>query len=178
MSTTAFTTKSLRARVGFPGNQAQQVRIAIAKRLIPLLAAMTMITDAAATLTVNLPWAKPSAGGTSAEVYLQVTSTDDGEITGINTFAAKSAALLAPGTARKVVTAIPLAAGTPLDLAPGKYRIALTGLVRPLKPREMVPLTLIIKSADGKRQEMLITAEVRQRSAMEDEANPHQHHHH
>lgn len=118
------------------------------------------------------------AGGARAELYLTVTSTDPGEIVAINTFAARTTTLLVPGSGHKAARAIPLAAGTALDLAPGQFRVALAGLVRPLKSGERVPVTLIIRSADGQRHELVITAEVRQRSAAEDEAPArHQHRH-
>ncbi len=142
-------------------------------RWLPLAAALCVM-DAGATLTVNLPWIKTVAGG--AEVYLQITSTDAGEIVAVKSFAAQSASLLAAGKKRQVVKAIPLEAGVALELAPGHYRISLSGLVRPLKPLEFVPLTLTVKAASGMRQEVLITAEVRLRSAQEDEGKPHHTH--
>lgn len=142
------------------------------------LAACLFAANASATLTVNLPWIKPMAGGARAELYLTITSTAPGELVAINTFAARTATLLAPGSGHKVARAMPLAAGTALDLAPGQYRVALAGLVRPLKSGEHVPLTLVIRSAEGTRQELVITAEVRPRSAAEDEAHAHHPHRH
>jgi VCBS repeat-containing protein len=63
-----------------------------------------------------------------------------------------------------------------MQLAPGEYRIALTRLTRPLKIGDHVPVSLTIESADGKRQELLINAEVRRRSAYDDEmTHPHKH---
>jgi copper(I)-binding protein len=153
----------------------------IARRMqgaLLILAACLVATHASATLTVNLPWIKPTAGGASAEIYLTVTSTDAGEIVAIDTAAARTATLLAPGSGRKRVKAIPLGADTALDLAPGQYRITLDGLARPLKPGEHVPLMLVIRSAAGKRHELAITAEVRKRSAREDEAHAHHQHRH
>jgi copper(I)-binding protein len=142
-------------------------------RWLPLAAALFAM-DAGATLTVNLPWIKTVAGG--AEVYLQITSTDAGEIVEARSFAARTTSLLAAGKTHQVLKAIPLDAGIARELAPGQYRIGLSGLVRPLKPRELVPLTLVVKSAAGLRQEVLITAEVRSRSAHEDEGKPHHTH--
>ena len=52
--------------------------------------------------------------------------------------------------------------------------VRLTGLTRRLKQGEYVPMTLIIRSADGKEQKTYIVAEVRHHSPSEDELHPHE----
>jgi copper(I)-binding protein len=82
--------------------------------------------------------------------------------------------LLGPGKAPKPVAEIALPANAAVQLAPGAYRIALTRLTRALKIGGHVAVSLTIRSADGKRQELLINAEVRRRSAYDDEmTHPH-----
>jgi periplasmic copper chaperone A len=71
---------------------------------------------------------------------------------------------------------IALPANAAVQLAPGACRIALTRLTRPLKIGDHVPVSLVIQSAGGKRQELLINAEVRRRSTYDDEmTHPHKH---
>ena len=134
------------------------------------------VAEATAILLVNLPWVRPGANSRSAELYLEIKSSDGAALVGASSYAAGGVTLLGPGKAVKPVGEIALPANTAVRLAPGAYRIALQHLTRPLKIGEHVPVSLTIKSADGKRQELLINAEVRRRSAYDDEmTHPHTH---
>jgi len=130
---------------------------------------------AAGLLVTTLPWVKVAPDGRSAEVFVEITSGDPASLVGVSTPAASSATLLAPGKARKPAKEIALAGGTRTALAPGKHRIALDALKRPLKLGDRVPVTLTIQSADGARQDVGFNAEVRKRSALEDELKAHKH---
>jgi hypothetical protein len=131
--------------------------------------------DAWANLTINLPWVRPSADAHTAEVYMQISSLEAAALVGASSFAAAGVTLKAPGKPGKSVKEIELPPGATVDLVPGGYRIALTRLTRPLKMGEHVPITLKFRFADGRQQETLVNAEVRKRSAMEDEGQPHAH---
>jgi copper(I)-binding protein len=139
------------------------------------LLASGLAIDAGAVLTINLAWVRMSPGGHSAEAYMQVTSSEDAKLVEVRSFAAKAASLRAAGPGKAALREIPLPARVDVDLRPGGYRIALDGLTRPLKLGEHVPLTLIFEGPGKARQEILVGAEVRLRSAVEDEGHPHKH---
>jgi periplasmic copper chaperone A len=132
--------------------------------------------EADAILVVNLPWVRPGANAHSAELFFEIRSTNGAALTGASSVAAGGVTLLGPGKAPTPVAEIALPANFAVQLAPGAYRIALTRLTRPLKIGDHVPVSLTILSAGGKHQELLINAEVRRRSAYDDEmTHPHKH---
>lgn len=62
----------------------------------------------------------------------------------------------------RAMPVVALAAGAEVSFKPGSYHLMLMGLKKPLKAGEMVPLTLVFESADGKqRQQLDVQAEVR-----------------
>ena len=138
-----------------------------------LLFATLLQAEAAAVLTINLAWVRMAPGGKSAEAFMQVTSSEDAKLVEVRSFAAKSVSMR--DSRKAALAAIPLPAKVDVDLKPGAYFIALDGLTRPLKLGEHVPLTLIFEGPGKARQEILVGAEVRLRSAIEDEGHPHKH---
>jgi len=139
------------------------------------LLASVLATDAGAVLTINLAWVRASAGGKAAEAYMQLTSSEDAKLVEVRSFAAKSASLRATKPRKATVKEIPLPAKVAVELQPGGDYIALDGLTRPLELGEHVPLTLIFEGPGKARQEILVGAEVRLHSAIEDEGHPHKH---
>jgi len=139
------------------------------------LLASVLATDAGAVLTINLAWVRMAPGGHSAEAYMQVTSSEDVKLVEVRSFAAKTASLRISAPRNLLVREITLPARVDVDLRPGGLHIALDGLTRPLKLGEHVPLTLIFEGPGKARQEILVGAEVRLRSAIEDEGHPHKH---
>ena len=152
--------------------------ISHALRRLPLFLAMTLFAgNAGATLVVNLPWLRVSPDATHAEIFMRIRSSGAATLTSVTTFAAKSAIIVAP-TGKKSPEGIALPAGIDTELTDKGYRVVLSGITRTFKQGERVPITLVFTAADGTRQEVLITAEVRKRSALEDEGTPqHQHRH-
>jgi copper(I)-binding protein len=149
--------------------------LAAAAMLAAFLAAGA-VAASGALLAVSLPWVRPAADGRSAELFLEITSTDGAALVGAGSPTAGKVTLLGPGKAPKPVSAIALPANAAVQLAPGGYRIALTRLARPLKIGDHVPVSLAIETVGGKREELLISAEVRLRSAYDDEmARRHKH---
>jgi copper(I)-binding protein len=145
------------------------------KSLAAALLLGLLAPSAWANLTINLPWVRPSTDGRTAEVYMQISSLEAAALVGASSFAAAGVTLKGPGKQGKSVKEIALPPGAAVDLMPGGYRIALTRLTRPLKLGEHVPITLNFRYADGRMQETLVNADVRQRSAIEDEGQPHTH---
>lgn len=61
----------------------------------------------------------------------------------------------------RAVDALPLPAGQAVALKPGSYHVMLMGLKAPVKAGEVVPLTLIVEAADGKRTDVEVKAKAR-----------------
>jgi copper(I)-binding protein len=133
--------------------------------------------QANALFIVNLPWARPAQRGQTTEAYMDLTSTDGATLVGVTSDAAAAVAIRAPGKISTKVIGVPLPAKTVVALVPGGYRLALNGLMRPLKLGDRVKLTLTVEAADGSRQDIGVDAEVRLRSALDDERRAHQHTH-
>ena len=144
-------------------------------RFILSLCAGIFAADAAAILTVSQPWVRLSADRRSADVYMDIKSSEGATLIGADTFAAAAVSIKSPATRNHAATEIPLAAKTTVKLAPAGSRIALARLTKPLKLGDLVPISLKIRSADGSVQEILVIAEVRRHSAQDDELRPHKH---
>jgi copper(I)-binding protein len=71
--------------------------------------------------------------------------------------------------------ALALPAQANVALAPGGTRIALLALAQPLKLGQRVPLTLVLRHADGSVQDIDVDAEVRRRSPRADHEAKHRH---
>jgi hypothetical protein len=132
-------------------------------------------TGVYAVLSINEPWVRVAADGTSAELFMKLKSSDRATLVGVDSFAARTVALRAP-RGGSVTGGLALPADVLVELKPADTRVSLNGLVRRLKLGEHVPITLVVQSADGTRQTLYINAEVRRHSPTEDEANPHTHH--
>jgi copper(I)-binding protein len=130
---------------------------------------------AAAVVIVNFPWARPAGKGGATEVFMELTSADGGALVGARSASAGGARILGPGTRPTTIARLPLPAGAPVVLAPGSYRIALSALDRALKLGDAVPLVVIIEGADSSRQEIVVRAEVRRRSTVDDHLEQHRH---
>jgi len=140
---------------------------ALALAVVPL--------DASATIAVNAPWVRIIAGTTSAEAYMELQSSTDAALVAVHTDAARKVTIRPPDTRPAPIAELPLPAGTPVGLVPGGVRLTLGQLTRKLKQGDRIPLTLVIRTGEGSRQEIPITAEVRRRSPLEDERRAHTH---
>lgn len=59
------------------------------------------------------------------------------------------------------VSGIDLPAGKAVELKPGGYHVMLMDLKQPIKEGDVVPMTLVIESKDGKRESVEVKASVR-----------------
>lgn len=73
----------------------------------------------------------------------------------------------------RAVPGLDLPAGKPVELKAGGYHVMLMGLKRQLKEGENVTLTLQLQGADGKKEQLNVTASVRPLAA----AAGHNHNH-
>ena len=129
--------------------------------------------DAVAILTVSQPWARVAADQRSAEIYMEIRSSEDATLVDASTFAAAKTSIRLPGKRANPLPGIALAANAVVQLAPAGFRIALAGLTKSLKLGDQIPISLTIMSANGNMQDVLVTAEVRRHSATEDELHTH-----
>jgi len=133
--------------------------------------ALGLHAPAHALFTVNQPWVKP--GAATSEAYMVLTSTEGATLIGIRSSLAARASLRNARSVPMATLALP--AGRAVALRPDHEHIVLAGLSRPLKLGDRVPLTLVIESADGVRQEIPVDAEVRKESPYAAELRAHRH---
>ncbi|MGH7033573.1 MAG: copper chaperone PCu(A)C [Stellaceae bacterium] len=134
--------------------------------LLPCLAARAEESG----IRVDQVWARATPGGAKTGViYLSVTNTGTApdKLVGASTPVAAKAGLHESKATNGVmqmrpVSALTIAPGKTVVLQPDGYHLMLTGLKRPLKEGERVPLTLVFEHA-GKRQ---VTAEVEKIGAL------------
>ncbi|MEO6747218.1 MAG: copper chaperone PCu(A)C [Caldimonas sp.] len=126
--------------------------------------------------SVTEPWVRATPDGRNAEMFMKLRSSDPATLVAIDSFAARVTTIL-QGQERQPRQQVPLPANAEVEFKPGSLRIQLSGLVRPLKRGEHVPLTLFVRGADGTVQKTFVQAEVRKRSPTEDELDPRGHSH-
>jgi hypothetical protein len=102
-----------------------------------------------------------------------LTSTEDATLIGArSSFAARVDMM---GGATRPLSGLPLPAGKPVAFRPGAKHFTLSGVSRPLKLGDRVPLLLIIETAAGARSEIAVDAEVRNESPVDAELRAHRH---
>lgn len=129
-----------------------------------------------AIISINEPWVRAAPDGRTAEVFVRLRSSEAATLAGVDSFAARRIEMR-ESDGRRALAAIELPANTIVELKPDSRHLRMSGLVRALKQGEHVPITLIVRSAEGTQQKLYINAEVRRRSPSEDEMNPHSHAH-
>lgn len=131
-------------------------------------------THAHAVFLVTEPWVRPARANAATEAYMQLRSSEGATLIDVRCAVAAEVSLRTAQGLRIAPIALPLPPGATVLLAPGKVRIALRGLVQPLRLGERVSLTLVLRRGDGTTQEIPVDAEVRRRSPTDD----HRHRHH
>lgn len=149
-------------------------------RYLPLMAAICTCwslsaPEAAAILVVSQPWVRLSPDQRSAEIYMELKSTDGAVLVGVASFAANVIGFKSPSQNQRAAREIALPANVVVQLAPAGFRITLSRFTKPPKLGDLVPIILKIRNADGTPQEISVNAEVRLRSALEDELHVHKH---
>ena len=136
-------------------------------RLLCLLA-LAPVASVAAVITVNEPWLRPAAAGGSTDVFMELTVSEPARLIDIRTPAAGKVALAQSGQRHLPPLDVELPAQKPLAMRDRGTRIVLSRVERTLKRGDRVPLTLVLKYADGTTQDIEVDAEVRRRSPSED----------
>jgi len=135
-----------------------------------LLAVATMAylalggTAAAAVFNVTEPWVKPVGSGGSTEAYMELASSAGATIVEARSPVATAVSLVTAKERRVAPFALSLPPAATVSLTAGGTRFALVNVVRPLKLGDRVPITLVLRNADGSAQEIEVDAEVRRHS--------------
>ena len=117
-------------------------------------------------------WARATAPGqTVGGVFMTLTADTDLVLTGASSAAADGVELhsmtLDKGTmVMRRMDRIDLPKGKRVELAPGGLHIMLVGIKAPLQVGDRVPLTLTVRDAKGKSQQVKVQAEVREVGGM------------
>ncbi len=106
---------------------------------------------------------------------MELRSSEGATLIGAASDAAARIVILRPGKTAGTSAELPLPAGKAVTLAPDGPRLALAKPAHPLRLGDWVPLTLTLRNADGTRQDIAITAEVRRHSARYDHLHGHAH---
>ena len=133
------------------------------------LAALGLAASAAhAQVTVDRPWVRTTvAQQTTTGAFMTITSAQGGKLVSASSPVAASVEvheMKMDGDVMKMrpVDALPLPAGKPVELKAGAYHMMLMGLKAPVKPGDIVPITLVVEDAKGKRQTVDVKATARQ----------------
>jgi periplasmic copper chaperone A len=145
--------------------------------LVLWLALVLATTGAQALIVVNQPWVRPAPAGHSTEAYMYLASTEGATLVAARSASAAAVTLHSRGSGAGTTAELALPAGAIVELAPGKYRFSLRRLATAVKLGDIVPLTLTIRSADGARQDIAVSAVARLRSPVDDERRAHHHRH-
>jgi copper(I)-binding protein len=144
-----------------------------------LLAGLVVGSAAAQPVAVTDAWARATVPGQStASVYLEITSATDAALVGASSAVAKAVSLHTTqhdGAVLRMrpVQRIALPAHQTVKLEPGALHVMLSGLARPLKENETIPLVLSVETAAGSR--LSVTAEVKVRGLAGAHAHGHAH---
>ena len=122
---------------------------------------------------VNQPWVAPARKGQTTHAYMNLTSTDGATLVGARSEDARRASLHSAHSDAAAGLALP--AKSEIALAPGHDHLTLNGLTRALKIGDRIIITLTVRDGDGTVREITVNAEVRVRSAVDDELRAHRH---
>jgi copper(I)-binding protein len=133
-----------------------------------------LAADANAIFIVNQPWITPAAKGRSTAAYMDLTSTEGATLVAARSDAAGNVRIAA-ATKASSGSSLPLPPGKMIKLEKGGYRLVLDRLTRTIALGDRVILTLTIEARDGSRQEIVVNAEARRNSPLDDERRAHHH---
>jgi copper(I)-binding protein len=134
-------------------------------KLAFLAAALALAASAAhAQVTVDKPWVRTTvAQQTTTGAFMTITSVQGGKLVSASSPVAASVEvheMKMDGDVMKMrpVDALALPAGKPVELKAGAYHMMLMGLKKPVKFGDVVPITLVVEDAAGKRQTVEVKA--------------------
>ena len=143
----------------------------IAPVLVVAVTAALAAGAAHAQTTVKDPWIRGTVAQQKATgMFAQITSTAGGRLVAASSPVAgvvEIHEMTMDGNVMRMraVPGIELPAGKTVELKPGGYHVMLMDLKQPLAKGEAVPITLTVRSADGKTEKIEVRAEVRDLTA-------------
>ena len=126
-----------------------------------------LLSPAHAQTTIKDPWARATVAQQKASgAFMQITSAKGGRLVAAESPVAglvEIHEMAMEGNVMKMraIAGLDLPAGKPVDLKPGGYHVMLMDLKRALAPGESIPITLVVESADGKRERVEVKTAVR-----------------
>lgn len=140
------------------------------KNKLPIIAAALLAgisTTAFAQVAVSEGWVRATVAQQPATgAFMRITSQKDARLVGVQSPIAKTAELHEMSMENNVmkmrpVTGITLPAGQAVELKPGGYHVMLMGLAEPVSEGATVPLTLLVETADKKRESIPVQLKAR-----------------
>jgi copper(I)-binding protein len=138
------------------------------KPLAALCAVALLTTPALAdTVKVDAPWVRATAPGQKvAGGFMTLTADADMVLVGGSSPVSKHFELhymkMENGVMEmREMKEIPLPKGKAVSLEPGGLHVMFIDLKQPIREGRKVPMTLVVKGADGKEQKLPVEAEVR-----------------
>ncbi len=133
------------------------------------LCAVTLLTTPALadTVKVDAPWVRATAPGQKvAGGFMTLTADADMVLVGGSSPVSKHFELhymkMENGVMEmREMKEIPLPKGKAVSLEPGGLHVMFIDLKQPIREGRKVPMTLVVKGADGKEQKLPVEAEVR-----------------
>jgi copper(I)-binding protein len=125
-------------------------------KLLTLLLALSAATSYAQNVTVNDAWVRATVPGQKATgAFMKITAKDGATLVAASSPAAGVVQVhemkMDAGVMkmRELKGGLPLPAGQAVELRPGSYHVMLMDLKAPLPKDTLVPLTLVVKNAQG-----------------------------
>lgn len=140
-------------------------RAALAALLLAGLGGLS--SPASAATSVSDAWIRGTVAHQKATgMYARITSSTGGKLVAARSPAAGVAEvheMAMDGNTMRMrhVPALELPAGKTVALEPGGYHVMLMQLRRELAPGDIVPVTLVVETAAGQREEVTVNATVR-----------------
>lgn len=145
-------------------------RLGLAAWLLATCPAWAAAPSPADAVHVKDAWVRPAVAGQSGTGgYLTVEASEAVTLTGLRSSVAAEAELHemrmeGDVMQMRAVASLPIPAGGVLKLAPRGQHLMLMGLKRALPVGDQVPLTLLFKTAKGKRFEVKLQAPVQMKA--------------
>ena len=137
------------------------------KPLLTAAACALLTLSALAQTSVQEPWVRGTVAQQKATgAFMQITSATGGKLLSVSSPAAgvvEVHEMAMDGTTMRMraVPSLDLPAGKAVELKPGGYHVMLMDLKAPLKAGDTVDLSLVVETADGKKETLLVKAPVR-----------------
>jgi copper(I)-binding protein len=123
--------------------------------------------SASAQVKVQDPWIRATVPGQMATgMFAQITAASDAKLISASSPVAAVVEVhemkMDQGVMKmRAVTALDLPAGKSVELKPGGYHVMLMDLQQTMKAGDVVPVTLVVQGADGRKESIEVRATVR-----------------